>query len=84
MGEREGWIFPTSGGEPMSYSFALVCHETKKRVWIGQGWGEMRTLYSGEEKTMESLKKFLNDHINKPLEFLCSSQTDDIFDYERV
>jgi len=67
----------------MSQTFYLVCHETKKRIWIGQGWGEMTVLYNNESKTMENLKQFLNDHIWKPLEFVCSDATDKICGYER-
>ena len=67
----------------MSQTFYLVCHETKKRIWIGQGWGEMTTLYTGEKVTMESLRQFLNDHMYKNIQFVCSDSSDDIHEYER-
>jgi len=70
----------------MSINFSLCCVETKKCIWIGQGtsiWNEedkiknrpdlkifMDTLYSGEPKTMEHLKDFLNQHRNMELVFL--------------
>lgn len=54
----------------MSETFELVCDETRRRVWIGQGHGDMGTLYSGEDHTMEALKAFLNDHRNTPIMFI--------------
>lgn len=41
----------------------------------------MTTLYSGEDKTMEQLKQFLNDHRGQPLEFVCDDLTE-FHDYE--
>lgn len=66
----------------MSQTFSIVCHETKKRIWIGQGWGEMTILYYGVHSTMENLKRFLNDHIDKQLVFLCNDKNNEIYDYE--
>lgn len=66
----------------MSQTFSLICDETEKRVWIGQGWGQMDVFYTGEPHTMESLKRFLNEHIDKPIRFLCDDKNDRIFDYE--
>lgn len=66
----------------MSQTFSLVCHETKRRVWIGQGWGKMESLYSGDAEAMANLKAFLNDHEGKPLVFLCNDTHDQIYDYE--
>ena len=67
----------------MSQTFYLVCHETKKRIWIGQGRGKMTVLYTGEKITMESLKKFLNDHMHKDIQFVCFDTSDTIHEYER-
>lgn len=67
----------------MSQTFSLVCHETKRQVWIGQGWGKMDSLYSGEPETMANLRDFLNDHLGKPLEFVCCDTTSEaVSDYE--
>ena len=66
----------------MSQTFSLVCHETKKRVWIGQGWGGMAVLYSGEQETMDALKKFLNDHLMDRLQFVCDDENDFVFNYD--
>lgn len=65
----------------MSNTFYLVCDETKKKVWIGQGWTEMTTFYSGESSTMESLKKFLNDHLRENLR-MTSCHDETILGYE--
>ena len=69
----------------MSQGFSLVCHETKSKVLVGQGWGTMTTFYSGEPKTMKALKVFLNDCRDKPIHFVCMDtlpdDRDDIFDY---
>ena len=65
----------------MSQTFSLVCHETKKRIWIGQGWGTMTSFYSGEPKTMKRLKRFLNAHRGKGLVFLCTDDDDSVVNY---
>lgn len=67
----------------MSQTFSLVCHETRRRVWIGQGWGSMESLYSGNAATMESLRAFLNEHIGKPLVFVCDDRDDNVWEYEQ-
>lgn len=67
----------------MSQTFSLVCRETKCRVWLGQGWGKMETLYSGKQLTMEALKQFLNDHIGKQLEFVCDEADFDEAKYRK-
>lgn len=58
----------------MSQSFDLVCDETRKLIWIGQGPlppnTEMTVLYSGEPRTMEALRRFLNEHRGKALRFI--------------
>ena len=69
----------------MSQTFRLVCHDTKKSLWIGQGWGSMTTLYSGEPTIMQALKRFLNEHRGRALEFVCSdlvSEDSGISEYE--
>lgn len=67
----------------MSQTFSLVCPSTQKRIWLGQGWGEMTNLYSGQPETMEALKRFLNDHIDKPVYFVCDDETGyPIFEWE--
>ncbi len=66
----------------MSDTWHLVCDETKKRIWIGQGWGGMTTLYSDEDETMEMLKRFLNEHQTpKTIRFVNSSAESEIYDY---
>lgn len=60
----------------MSQTFSLVCRETNLGVWIGQGRGSMTSLYTGEPATMERLKRFLNSHIGKQLEFVCDDHSD--------
>jgi hypothetical protein len=51
----------------MSSSYRIICKETKQSVWIGQGFGGMECLYSGEPETMELLRKFLNETMGKKL-----------------
>ena len=48
----------------------LVCPETKQGVWIGQGNGGMKSLYSGEEETMEFLRRFLVETQGKELKLI--------------
>lgn len=67
----------------MSQTWSLVCHETKKMIWIGQGTGSsMSCFYTGEPNTMERLRQFLNEHKNKNLMFLCDDTDEDCMDYE--
>lgn len=68
----------------MSHTFELVCHETKQRIWIGQGWGTMSTFYCGETETMNRLHRFLNATKGKELVLLCTDTEDgDWHDYPR-
>ena len=67
----------------MSQTFYIVCHETKKRIWIGQGGGNMKTLYSNDPGVMAALKLFLNDHIGKELHFICCSTDGQTLSYTR-
>lgn len=66
----------------MGETFSLVCHETRKRVWIGQGWERMLNFYGGDKVTMDALKRFLNEHIGKSLEFLCDDTNEQILGYD--
>jgi hypothetical protein len=54
----------------MSITYDIVCHECKKRRWIGQG----SFIYS-TPKYMERLSEFLHEHINHPLEFMRDEQS---------
>ena len=65
----------------MSQTFSLVCHETQKRVWVGQGWGEMTVFYSGDSGTMDALGSFLQHHEGKQLVVLCDDKNDYILEY---
>jgi len=60
----------------MSQTFELVCHDTKQKIWIGQGWGEMTCFYSGMPDVMGRLGRFLEATRGKPLVVLCTD-TDD-------
>jgi hypothetical protein len=66
----------------MSSSFSLVCRETKQKIWIGQGFGKAESLYSGEPQTMANLRLFLNEHANKPIEFVNTDFDDQSQSYE--
>lgn len=71
-------------GEIMSQSFQIICRETKKYIWVGQGHEYvMSVFYSGNKETMDALKRFLNDHIDKPLFFIHEDIfVDEAGDYE--
>ncbi len=61
--------------DAVSRSFYLVCRETREYVWIGQGYcalepphaPDMTVFYSGDEKVIESLGRFLRKTQGKPL-----------------
>lgn len=58
----------------MSQTFSLVCHEKRKRVWIGQGAnGVMSSFYSGNSSTMTALHRFLADTAGSPIELICDN-----------
>lgn len=66
----------------MSRTFYLACPETKMRIWIGQGSGDithpiMTTLYC-EDGLDQKLCAFLNMHARKPLVFV--DLEDSLFD----
>ena len=54
----------------MSTSYKLVCDETHEGVWIGQGNGGLKVIYSGEEDTMIRLRRFLNETQGKSLRLI--------------
>lgn len=68
----------------MSRCFFIVCHESKQKVWIGQGHchrdpphaPDMEIFYSGEENTMAALHRFLRTNIGKTLVVL---DEDDVY-----
>lgn len=66
----------------MSQTFSIVCHETKQKVWVGQGWGLMTNFYRGDPKTMERLGDFLRTHEGKPLFLLCDDSNDMFCGYQ--
>ena len=62
----------------MSATFSIVCEECivddkLQSMWIGQGSNAdgMRALYSGDQKVMDRLKRFLNRHRGHGLVFVC-------------
>lgn len=66
----------------MSQTFCLVCHKTRKKIWIGQGWNKMTSFYT-DTKTIGILISFLNDQIGESLEFVCNDTTEEeICEYE--
>lgn len=52
----------------MSVCYDIVCDDCEEALWIGQG----SIIYSGELKTMESLKLFLYEHLGHKLRFISS------------
>lgn len=67
----------------MSQTFSLVCHETRQRLWIGQGWGTMESFYKSHADVMKKLHEFLNATSGKPLYLVCDDTApDDYFNYE--
>ena len=63
----------------MSQTFSLICKKTKSRVWIGQGWKRMSNFYANDKTVIDGLKKFLNDHKGKIIEFICNDESDFIY-----
>ena len=63
----------------MSQTFSLICLETKERLWIGQGWGAMETLYRTPAHVAR-LMHFLNTHRDLTLRFVCDDLSDYIYD----
>lgn len=48
----------------------LVCPDTMEGVWIGQGFGGMKSFYSGDPEIMEFLRRFLVDTQGKNLKLI--------------
>lgn len=66
----------------MSKTFELVCHETKQRLWIGQGATRLSHWYT-TPKHLEDLRKFLDATRGRPLVLLCDdTESGDWQDYE--
>jgi len=66
----------------MSRTYELVCHETRQRMWIGQGQEGMTHLYHGPEQ-LKLLADFLEVTRGKSLVVLCNdTEGDDWLDYE--
>lgn len=63
----------------MSRTFSLVCHDTKQRIWIGQGYEEMSSFYFGHRELMERLRRFFNATKGKNLVLLCDDTDDECF-----
>lgn len=68
----------------MSYSFSLVCQETKESIWIGQGRNEdrMAVIYTGHPEIIRELIRFLNNNINKNIRFMNSDRMAEDIDTE--
>ena len=66
----------------MSDTWNLVSHESRKKIWVGQGNGNMSTFYSGEPETMEHLKRFLNDTKGESLELVSDMMEEKHHNYE--
>ena len=63
----------------MSRSLFITCENCRERLWIGQGCS---CFYSGEQKTMDALGKFLFNHRTIPgeehsLRFMDENTNDD-------
>lgn len=65
----------------MSQAYSLICPETRKKVWVGQGYGKMDSFYRGEPLTMRKLGAFLRDHEGKAL-MLVSDSFEPADDYD--
>jgi|688.fasta_scaffold311085_2 hypothetical protein len=64
----------------MSQTFSLVCHEKRKRVWIGQGSnGLMSSFYSGDPAAMAALHRFILETAGLPIELFCNDWAPDEF-----
>lgn len=62
----------------MSMEFYIVCPETKKKLWIGQGsYNDMKTFYKNAYY-LSVLADFLNSHLGKAL-FVANSE-DELID----
>jgi len=66
----------------MSRTYALVCDETKQKIWIGQGWAGMTTFYSGMPDVMDRLGRFFEATRGKVLQIRCDDTDETHCDYE--
>lgn len=67
----------------MSQTFELVCHETRQKIWIGQGHGAMTGFYTKKPEVMERLRRFLVATKGKNLVLMCTDTDDgDWGDYD--
>jgi hypothetical protein len=67
----------------MFHTFSLVCHETHTRIWIGQGWDVMTCFFGGDEQVRQDLRRFLVDHMGKPLMVVCDDLDVEMLKYAR-
>lgn len=66
----------------MSQTFSIVCHETKQKIWIGQGnGGRMTVFYSSMPDVMDRLARFLSAMKGKPLVLICNDTDGDVADH---
>lgn len=56
----------------MSQTFSLVCHETKQKLWVGQGWGAMTCFYGEMPDVMFRLGRFLEATRGRSLVLVCN------------
>ena len=64
----------------MSDTYDLVCHDCRKRIWIGQSGNP---LYYGAQKLMDILCDFLIDHQGHYLGYV-NTTVIDVYDYDEV
>jgi hypothetical protein len=67
----------------MFHTFSLVCHETRTRIWLGQGWDTMTCFFGGDEQIQQDLRRFLVDHMEKPLRLVCDDPDAEMLKYAR-
>jgi len=60
----------------MSICYHLICVETKKSIWVGQGYATW-DFYSKDPEVMEKLGRFLAAHEGKNLMLLADSNFDE-------
>ena len=64
----------------MSCNWYLSCKETKTRICIGQGYGEMKGFYYGMPEVMQNLKSYFNYNEGKSIKF-SSEHDEEIWEY---
>ena len=65
----------------MSQTHSIVCHETKEKLWIGQGNGGMSCFYTSEPETMEALRWFFDKNRKHALNMVCNDTDEACVDY---